>query len=50
MNQKKVACDCGATILERTEDQLVASVQRHARDVHKMELTREQILSMAEPA
>ena len=49
MSQKQVACDCGKILREDTDDQLVATVQNHAREVHSMELTREQILSMAEP-
>jgi hypothetical protein len=47
---KKVSCDCGKTFRESTDDTLVAVVQRHARDVHHMELSREQVLAMAEPA
>lgn len=47
---KKVSCDCGKTIRESTDDALVAAVQRHARDVHRMELSRDQVLAMAEPA
>ena len=49
MAEKQVACDCGTTIRENGDDRLVASVQRHAREVHDMELTREQVLAMAEP-
>lgn len=49
MTQKQVSCDCGATIREKTDDRLVEAVRKHAQEVHKMELTREQILSMAEP-
>jgi predicted small metal-binding protein len=49
MAQKQVSCDCGKTIREPTDDQLVASVQQHAKDVHNMDLSREQVLSMAEP-
>ncbi|HEX5438832.1 MAG TPA: DUF1059 domain-containing protein [Gemmatimonadaceae bacterium] len=49
MTQKKVSCDCGKTIRENSDEQLVAAVQKHAQEVHKMELTREQILAMAEP-
>ena len=49
MSEKQVACDCGATVREATDDQLVAAVQAHAREVHDMELSREQVLSMAEP-
>lgn len=47
---KKVSCDCGKTFRESTDDALVAAVQRHARDVHRMELSRDQVLAMAEPA
>ena len=47
---KQVNCDCGTTIRERDDDALVAAVQRHAQEVHRMTLSREQILSMAEPA
>ena len=50
MTEKQVACDCGKTIQEQTDDALVSAVQQHAREVHKMELSREQVLSMAEPA
>ncbi len=46
---KRVACDCGKVIRESTDDALVASVQKHAREVHEMELSREQVLAMAEP-
>lgn len=49
MAQKQVSCDCGKTIREHTDDQLVTAVQQHAREVHRMELTREQVLAMAEP-
>ena len=49
MAQKLVSCDCGAIIREDTDDRLITRVQEHAREVHNMDLTREQILSMAEP-
>lgn len=50
MAAKKVSCDCGKTISEKSDDELVAAVQRHAQDVHRMKLSREQVLAMAEPA
>jgi hypothetical protein len=50
MSRKQVSCDCGKTIEEPTDEALVAAVQRHAREVHQMELSRDQVLSMAEPA
>ena len=49
MSGKKVNCDCGATIEEMNDDALVEEVQKHAIEVHNLELTRDQILSMAEP-
>ncbi|MGH7447994.1 MAG: DUF1059 domain-containing protein [Longimicrobiales bacterium] len=48
MAEKQVACDCGKIIREPSDDQLIATVQKHAREVHNMELSREQVLSMAE--
>jgi predicted small metal-binding protein len=49
MVEKQVACDCGKTIRAEDDDRLVAEVRQHAREVHDMDLTREQVLSMAEP-
>lgn len=49
MARKKVSCDCGKVIRAQTDDELVAAVQRHAKEVHDMDLSREQILSMARP-
>ena len=46
---KKVRCDCGATIEEPNDDALVEAAQKHATEVHNLELTPDQILSMAEP-
>lgn len=50
MSKKQVNCDCGKIIREDADDQLVAAVQKHAREAHNMELSREQVLNMAEPA
>ena len=49
MTPKQVACDCGKVIRESNDDQLVASVQKHAQEVHNMKLSPEQVLAMAEP-
>ena len=46
---KVIQCPCGVVIRARDEDGLVAQAQSHARDVHAMELTREQVLAMARP-
>jgi predicted small metal-binding protein len=50
MAHKQVSCDCGKIIRAETDDQLVTQVQQHATEVHNMSLSRDQILSMAEPA
>lgn len=47
---KVINCDCGYVVRGDTEDQLVDAAQRHARDVHGMELSRAQVLSLAVPA
>jgi predicted small metal-binding protein len=47
---KVINCDCGYVVRGETDDELVADAQHHAREVHGMEITREQVLSMAQPA
>jgi predicted small metal-binding protein len=44
---KIMQCDCGHVVRGETDDELVANVQEHARKVHDMEVTREQVLAMA---
>jgi len=44
---KTFTCTCGVVLRGETDDELVAITQRHAREVHDMELTPEQILAMA---
>ena len=45
---KIMQCDCGQVVRGETDDELVANVQKHAREVHDMEITREQVLTMAQ--
>ena len=45
---KIMQCFCGHVVRGETEDELVANVQRHAREVHDMEVTREQVLAMSQ--
>ena len=45
---KIMQCYCGHVVRGETDDELVANVQEHAREVHNMELPREQILAMAQ--
>jgi predicted small metal-binding protein len=49
MAGKQVSCDCGKVIRAETDVQLITDVQKHARDIHNMTLTPDQVLSMAEP-
>jgi predicted small metal-binding protein len=46
---KVIQCPCGTVIRAGDDDKLVAQAQRHAKDVHAMELSREQALAMASP-
>lgn len=48
MSRKRVSCDCGARIVEESDDALVAAVQKHAEEVHGLTMTEEQVLAMAE--
>ncbi|HEX6309475.1 MAG TPA: DUF1059 domain-containing protein [Longimicrobiales bacterium] len=49
MAHKQVSCDCGKVIREDTDERLIANVQQHAKEVHNMDLSRDQVLAMAEP-
>ena len=44
---KTFTCQCGVVLRGETDDELVVNTQRHAREVHDMEITREQILAVA---
>lgn len=47
---KVIRCDCGFVVRGDTDDELVGAARLHAKQVHEMDLTAEQILAMAEPA
>jgi predicted small metal-binding protein len=49
MAEQTVSCDCGFTVTG-DEDTVVAATQEHGREVHNMDVTREQVLAMATPA
>lgn len=49
MVKKLVKCDCGFVVRSDNDDKLVAELQQHAKEHHKMDLSREQILAMAQP-
>ena len=40
-------CDCGFEARAKDEDGLVAEVQRHARETHRMALSRDEALLLA---
>ena len=44
-----VRCECGFEV-RAAEADLVPIVQRHGREAHDMDVTREQVLAMARPA
>lgn len=46
---KVIRCPCGYVIRADTDEALVSRAQRHAKETHSMELTREQALAMARP-
>jgi predicted small metal-binding protein len=46
---KVIKCDCGFVVRADTDDELVTAARQHAKEVHDMDLTAEQILAMAEP-
>ncbi len=48
--QKVINCPCGFVVEAESDDKLVERAQEHARQVHQMDLTREQALAMAKPA
>lgn len=43
-----VRCDCGFEA-QGAEEELVPAVQKHGREAHNMQVTREQVLAMAHP-
>jgi predicted small metal-binding protein len=45
---KVVRCSCGVEMRGRTEDELIRRVQAHARDVHDLALSEEQVRAMME--
>jgi len=48
MITKSVRCDCGFVVRSDNEDQLVAELQQHAKEHHNMNLSRDQVLAMAQ--
>src|SRR5258708_18826753 len=49
MIRKMVKCQCGFVVRATSDDQLVAELQKHAKEDHKLDISRETILAMAQP-
>ncbi len=45
---KVVRCTCGVELRNADETQLIAQVQRHAREAHDLTLSDEQVRAMME--
>ena len=48
--KKVIHCPCGSVIEGQDDEEVVKKAQAHAREVHQMDLSREQALAMARPA
>jgi predicted small metal-binding protein len=44
---KVINCDCGYVVRGATDDEIVRNAQTHAREVHGMDISAEQALSLA---
>ena len=49
MAKKAVKCPCGWSFSSEDDDVLVREVQKHGKDVHDMNASREEVLAMAQP-
>ena len=48
--EKVINCPCGFVLKGGSDEEVVAKAQAHAKQVHQMDLSREQALAMAKPA
>ena len=48
--KKIIECPCGTVVDGDSDDDVVAKAQKHATEIHDMELSREDALAMARPA
>ena len=49
MAKKIVKCPCGWSYSAESDDELVREVQKHGKEVHNQEASREDVLAMAQP-
>jgi predicted small metal-binding protein len=47
--EKAIQCPCGTSLRAKDKDELVSKAQQHVKELHGMELTREQAFAMAKP-
>ena len=47
--QKVINCPCGAIVRGDNDEDVVKKAQQHAKEVHQMDLPRDQALAMAKP-
>ena len=47
--RKTIECPCGTVMEGDSDDDVVDKAQKHATEIHDMELSREQALAMARP-
>ncbi len=50
MNGRIIECPCGAVLRGDSDDEVIATAQAHASDVHDMDLDRDQAQAMVRPA
>jgi predicted small metal-binding protein len=49
MMAKTINCPCGFSVTTESDDELVKHVQLHAKDIHNMSPSRDEVLAMAQP-
>ncbi len=45
---KSIKCPCGWSVSADNDDELVRQVQQHAKEVHKLNPSRDEVLAMAQ--
>jgi predicted small metal-binding protein len=48
--EKVINCPCGFVLKGASDEEVVQKAQAHAKQVHQMDLSKEQALAMAKPA
>ena len=48
MGTKSIKCPCGWNVGSESDDELVAQVQKHAKETHDQSPSRDEVLAMAQ--